>query len=308
MRILLGGLGLLFTCALAFADHDRDDKARVLPIQTLNSPVKENLAKFRITLPSGMTATRAIYRFEEKEKHDKDNDRDEKHSRGDRNKKGDAHNAEFKLNERAREITLVETPQDVEAQIPVSELPPGAFVIVLEVKASKTWIEKVRGLFQSHEAVDELRGKADFEIDASLEVADPGSAGMTTLAGIDSDGDGVRDDVQRWINENYGSSPNSKSGLRQVAQTFQAELLHVSDKATSIQYTSQYNQAAECLSFVMGGADKAHASKMIMIEKMLNTRDRNLADIKASENYNGQMYTLTDVDKKSSLCKFQITP
>ncbi|MDX8380534.1 MAG: hypothetical protein R8M14_00305 [Ghiorsea sp.] len=28
---------------------------------------------------------------------------------------------------------------------------------------------------------------------------DPGAAGRGTLAGIDSDNDGVRDDVQRWI-------------------------------------------------------------------------------------------------------------
>lgn len=50
---------------------------------------------------------------------------------------------------------------------------------------------------------------------------DPGAAGATTLAGIDSDGDGLRDDVQRWIALNYRDSARWRSVLAQMARTYQ---------------------------------------------------------------------------------------
>jgi hypothetical protein len=53
---------------------------------------------------------------------------------------------------------------------------------------------------------------------------DPGDAGKETIEGIDSDHDGVRDDVQRWI---YAYLPNDRKkqmALRQVARYFQDSL------------------------------------------------------------------------------------
>ncbi len=49
---------------------------------------------------------------------------------------------------------------------------------------------------------------------------DPGEAGKATIDGIDSDKDGVRDDVQRWIALNWGHSPLAVKGLTIVAQQY----------------------------------------------------------------------------------------
>jgi hypothetical protein len=50
---------------------------------------------------------------------------------------------------------------------------------------------------------------------------DPGQAGKLTIDGIDVDKDGVRDDVQRWIAENWAlpacSESTHHSGTRQTA-------------------------------------------------------------------------------------------
>jgi hypothetical protein len=52
---------------------------------------------------------------------------------------------------------------------------------------------------------------------------DPGAAGNATLAGIDSDGDGVRDDVQRYIGLTYPQSAKERAALTQAAVALEDE-------------------------------------------------------------------------------------
>lgn len=47
---------------------------------------------------------------------------------------------------------------------------------------------------------------------------DPGPAGKLTIDGVDIDKNGVRDDVQRWIAENWGHSPLAVKALTMAAQ------------------------------------------------------------------------------------------
>jgi len=54
---------------------------------------------------------------------------------------------------------------------------------------------------------------------------DPGPAGERTLQGIDSDNDGVRDDVQRFIALNYGHSERAVVALREIAKGAQQQIL-----------------------------------------------------------------------------------
>lgn len=53
---------------------------------------------------------------------------------------------------------------------------------------------------------------------------DPGAAGMQTIEGIDADKDGVRDDVQRYIAETWGSSDKA---VRLLTMAAKLELLQV---------------------------------------------------------------------------------
>ena len=54
---------------------------------------------------------------------------------------------------------------------------------------------------------------------------DPGPAGLRTIEGIDSDKDGVRDDVQRFIALNYGHSERAVQTLRNIAKSTQLAVL-----------------------------------------------------------------------------------
>jgi hypothetical protein len=53
---------------------------------------------------------------------------------------------------------------------------------------------------------------------------DPGQAGKLTIDGIDADKDGLRDDVQRWIAENWG---HSQLAVKALTISAQQELLAV---------------------------------------------------------------------------------
>ena len=58
---------------------------------------------------------------------------------------------------------------------------------------------------------------------------DPGEAGKATIDGIDADKDGVRDDVQRYIWENWPDSERARRVLFAVAKTKQLEVHHGGD-------------------------------------------------------------------------------
>ncbi|MGH8488103.1 MAG: hypothetical protein ACREXS_04330 [Gammaproteobacteria bacterium] len=63
---------------------------------------------------------------------------------------------------------------------------------------------------------------------------DPGEAGKAALEGIDSDGDGVRDDIQRYIALNFPDSAKTRAALTQQAKTFQSMLIGANDKSASM--------------------------------------------------------------------------
>lgn len=67
----------------------------------------------------------------------------------------------------------------------------------------------------------ELSSSVVIHIDPFLLPPDPGELGKLTLEGIDSDGDGVRDDVQRWIAITHVNRPAVVvTAITQLAQAY----------------------------------------------------------------------------------------
>ncbi|QPJ60770.1 MAG: hypothetical protein G3M70_02240 [Candidatus Nitronauta litoralis] len=101
---------------------------------------------------------------------------------------------------------------------------------------------------------------------------DPGEAGKATLLGIDSDNDGVRDDIQRYIELTYPESAKTRAALRQYAKAANDALENAEDKRTSINNAYKANRSQECLYFIFrekeGSADSAY--------KIRRTRNRNV--------------------------------
>ncbi len=104
-----------------------------------------------------------------------------------------------------------------------------------------------------------------------------------SLEGVDSNRDGVRDDLEKLIDEKYASDPNIRSAVRQLAKTLQESILHpetVDAKPGLFAITCLYyvtpQQASEIIDTLQAAAG--------------NTRARASALIRESAKFNGKIF------------------
>ncbi len=115
---------------------------------------------------------------------------------------------------------------------------------------------------------------------------DPGDAGKVTLQGIDSDGDGVRDDLQRWIVLNYLDSAKRRAALIQYVKPSQQFLVDASSKDLSLVNDMNEEKSANCADYVFGLNDSIKARKNLRAQ-LLNTETRSRAYLKADSQLGG---------------------
>lgn len=101
---------------------------------------------------------------------------------------------------------------------------------------------------------------------------DPGSAGKVTVAGIDADDDGVRDDVQRYIALTYPTSPSIRSALTQLAEAQLSMITDAPNPALAKADTTRFGYAIEC---VLASVPDSSTSLSKDLESVVeNTQDR----------------------------------
>jgi hypothetical protein len=243
----------------------------IFDVIPLNSPIKGSLARFLLKVPIGFNINEVKYVI-----------------------KNAGHIFE-KLGEH-KKINLIDTSNGKELQINVSKLPPGFYQLFVKVKDKNQ---------KEHEFKTKLKDHAMFVIDNSLQVPLPDTKlNDKTVAGIDSDGDGIRDDIQRWINEEYAEKPKEKMAMKQFAMGAQLRLTTISNKIESIQSSRQSLNSHECMDFI-AGHDQSNRNINAIRLKLLNTKDRLYADIKSDSNFSGEIYRIaSDEESEKALCKF----
>lgn len=90
-------------------------------------------------------------------------------------------------------------------------------------------------------------------------VIDPGESGKKTVEGIDKDKDGVRDDLQVWIQQEFGNSESIREAVREMAKTHPA--------------SCDFKHKTGCLEILVG-FDEALRIEIELMERFLNTQDR----------------------------------
>lgn len=112
---------------------------------------------------------------------------------------------------------------------------------------------------------------------------DPGVMGDETVAGIDSDKDGVRDDIQREIVFKYPDNAKARTVLYEIAKQYQFILLN-SNSPNLVQDSYGYIIAwTRCLQVATGGRG---ASFTVLEPQLANTDARTqayLVSMRASE-------------------------
>ncbi|TJZ66378.1 carbohydrate-binding protein [Chitiniphilus eburneus] len=100
---------------------------------------------------------------------------------------------------------------------------------------------------QQCEAVTPVPGNTD-TINGIKVPPDPGAAGRKTLAGIDADQDGVRDDVQRFLAQEVGKHPARFKYAMEMARISQQEVLAANgnDREKARTFSNQWGMASDC--------------------------------------------------------------
>lgn len=268
---------LLFT-QLTYADQKKYDSKKYKPnpdcifdVIPLNSPVKESEARFLVKTPEKFEIDEVSYQIKNSGKI-------------------------FEKPRGYQKIDLVSGPEGKEIRVNVSKLPPGFYQLLVKIKDKGKKEHNFKTKFKDH---------AMFVIDQSLEVPMPDpKKNNATIAGIDSDNDGIRDDVQRWINEEFSSQPKVKAAMEQVASGRQLDLINVNDKEKSIEIGKKILNDSSCLKHIVGIQKRNKLLNELEL-KLLNTKDRLYADVKANSNFSGQLWEApSGQDAEKALCGF----
>jgi len=131
---------------------------------------------------------------------------------------------------------------------------------------------------------------------------DPGAAGKLTLAGIDSDNDGVRDGVQRWIVMTYPNSQKTRAALSQMTKTMQQFLLGAADPVKSYNTSIQMGRDSKCVAFILSAGFSKHTSALRA--EFLNTYLRSKAWSQADHHLSGKMFKSLPFNQWKQACNF----
>jgi hypothetical protein len=259
---------LLFSFSVLAEKNKHHHQPSVFEVTPLNSPVKESTAKFQLKLPAGFEVDKIQVKLKD---------------------------AQDIFDRKTPKLENVSIANNI-FSVSVSKLPPGFYRLYVKV-----WDKKNKG---EHDFKTKFHDYVRFVIDESLQVPMPDSEkNNATVAGIDSDGDGIRDDIQRYINENFSSDPKIKMGARQYAKDQQMTLLSVNDKNASILATRKKLDSLDCLGYV--AKDQMTRISKKLEGQLYNTKDRLYARIKVSQNFNGQSFMLPEtIEDEKALCDF----
>lgn len=107
------------------------------------------------------------------------------------------------------------------------------------------------------------------------------AASGSTLAGVDANHDGVRDDVETYIDTAYPVPANAdtNNALRQYAKAAQSSILDASDTSLSVTHVTERFRALECL--MSRQPSDFHAIFVELRARILDTNPRSEAYLKA---------------------------
>lgn len=134
---------------------------------------------------------------------------------------------------------------------------------------------------------------------------DPGEAGKQTLEGIDSDHDGVRDDVQRYIVLNHLDSAKTRAALVQLAKEIQLRIkIADTDKEAAIRL-AKASDGLYCLLYVFRN-DPYFANELVtrIDLQVRNTNDRFFAAAKFDSQLVGESSESFSDDQEKAKCTF----
>lgn len=128
---------------------------------------------------------------------------------------------------------------------------------------------------------------------------DPGDAGKSSLSGIDSNNNGIRDDIEIYIVVNFGNSDKTKEGLNQFALSTQKGVL-ANTEEDSMLAASASSRAMECLKYL----DPNSTSWKSVQSQTVNTPERFTAWMAHEARLSGKVFPARPQREWKSSCSF----
>ena len=131
---------------------------------------------------------------------------------------------------------------------------------------------------------------------------DPGEAGKKSLEGIDSDHDGLRDDIQRWIYARFPNEPKKRATLKQLAIIHQKMLFLTLDSKEIDLALSRSEKASRCLFDTFSDPLEAYDEGRYIESKILNTKERIKRHLEVDRWFDGK--TSKSYPKDGTACEY----
>lgn len=124
-----------------------------------------------------------------------------------------------------------------------------------------------------------------------------------SIAGVDADANGVRDDVDGYIDSTYSdqSSLDLKKALRQYAKAVQSSLVDADSQALSLTHATERFRALECL--MARRSRDFHTVFVDLRAQLLNTSSRSAAYLKADDHVKTSNIPLLPADQWITACQ-----
>ncbi len=124
-----------------------------------------------------------------------------------------------------------------------------------------------------------------------------------SIAGVDADANGVRDDVDRYIDTTYGGQVNAdlNKAIRQYAKAVQASLVDADSHTRSLAHATERFRALECL--MARRPDEFHTIFVDIRAQLLNTPSRSEAYLQADEQVKTANILLLPADQWVTACQ-----
>ena len=133
---------------------------------------------------------------------------------------------------------------------------------------------------------------------------DPGPAGDDTIAGVDVNQNGVRDDIERWIGLNFRDSEKTRMALTQAYYPLQNFMLHARDNDRDAVYNDMdaLQRAGECLDYIR--PDDGYKLIEELKARVVNTSTRSYAYLESSRILGGGSFPSAPFSKWNQSCTF----
>ena len=124
-----------------------------------------------------------------------------------------------------------------------------------------------------------------------------------SLAGVDADANGVRDDVDRYIDTTYAdkASADLNRAVRQYAKAVQSSLVDADSQTQSLAHATERFRALECL--MAKRPREFHTIFVDVRAQLLNTPSRSEAYLKADDQVKAANIPLLPADQWMTACQ-----